>query len=147
MRLALAGGVVFGAFAFLSGAAVAQPVATPTRAQLQLMPLPKSAYGSAATSLKSEPRSGWRTNKDQAEKDLDPAMTAGKLAGRGRITGFEVEFDDLTKASRAGQLMDADNEVSLFRTKTEATAYYVWDWPLTAGSCSRPLYCSSNSRK
>jgi len=124
MRWALAGAVFFGAFAFLTGAAVARPVATPTRAQLELMPLPKSAYGSAAMSLKSESRSGWRTNKDQAEKDLDPAMTASKLARRGRITGFEVEFDDLSKASRAGQLVDVDNEVSLLRTKTDATEYY-----------------------
>jgi hypothetical protein len=124
VRWALVGAVFFGAFAFLSGAAGARPVATPTRAQLQLMPLPKSAYGSEAASLKTEPRSGWRSNKQAAEKDLDPAMTADKVARRGRITGFEVEFDDLAKASRAGQLIDADNEVSLFRTKADATAYY-----------------------
>src|SRR5438552_1617346 len=123
MRWALAGGVFFGALAFSSGTA-ARPVATPTRAQLQLMPLPKSAYGSAATSLKSEPRSGWRTNKESAENDLDPAMTASKLARRGRITGFEVEFDDLAKASRAGQLVDVDNEVSLFRTTAGAIVHY-----------------------
>jgi hypothetical protein len=124
MRWALAGWVFFGAFAFLSGAAVARPASSPTRAQLQLMPLPKSAYGSAAAALKAEPRSGWRTNKEFAENDLDPAMTASKVARRGRITGFEVEFDDLSKASRAGQLVDVDNQVSLFRTKADAAAFY-----------------------
>src|SRR6266511_555029 len=41
----------------------------------------------------------------------------------GRITGFDVEFDDLTKASQRGLLVDADSEVDLFRTEAGAARY------------------------
>jgi hypothetical protein len=124
MRRALAVGVFFGVLVFLSGAAAAQTVATPTRAQLQLMPLPKSVYGAEAASLATDATSGWTTNKQAAENDFDPALTAGKLARMGRITGFDVEFDDLAKASRAGLLVDADADVDLFRTQSGAAQYY-----------------------
>jgi hypothetical protein len=124
MRRALAGGVVLGVLAFLSGAAAARPVTTPTRAQVQLMPLPKSVYGSEAASLTVDSGSGWTTNKEAADDEFDPAMTGDKLARMGRMTGFDVEFDDFAKASRAGLLVDADADVDLFRTQLGAARYY-----------------------
>lgn len=120
MRWALAGAVFF---VFGIGAAAAQSVAKPTRAQLQLMPLPQSSYGPAAAALAADADSGWTTNKESAENDFDPTMTAAKLARMGRIVGFEAEFDDLTKASRPGLLVDTDSAVDLFRTEAGAARY------------------------
>src|ERR1051326_585479 len=124
MRWALAGGVLLGVLAVLSGAASASPVAAPTRAQLQLMPLPKAVYGSEGAPLEVDSSSGWSTNKESAGDDFDPTMTAAKLARIGRITGFDVEFDDLSKASLPGLLVDADSDVELFSSEAGAARYY-----------------------
>lgn len=124
MRWALAGGAIFGVLAFLSGSAAGQPLATPTRAQLQLMPLPQSVFGSEAGPLRVDSSSGWTSNKESANDDFDATMTARKLARIGRIIGFDVEFDDLTKASRPGLLVDADSDVDLFRSESGAARYF-----------------------
>jgi hypothetical protein len=54
-------------------------------------------------------------------------MTAAKLEHIGRITGFDVEFDDLTKASRPGLLVDADSDVDFFRTEAGAARYFAME--------------------
>ena len=43
-------------------------------------------------------------------------MTAAELARLGRITGFDVEYDDVASLSRKGVLVDADSEVDLYRS-------------------------------
>jgi hypothetical protein len=123
VRRALASGVLLGVLALASSSASAGPAARPIQAKLKLMPLPQSAYGTAAASLPVDSNSGWKTNKESAESDFDPQMTARKLTRMGRIAGFEVEFDDLTKASRNGALVDADSAVELFRSARDAAAY------------------------
>ncbi len=87
------------------------------------MPLPHSSYGPAASSLTAEADSGWMTNTEAADDDLDPSMTAAKLARLDRITGYRVDFDDLTKVSHQGLLIGAESDVDLFRTKAGAARY------------------------
>src|SRR6266545_2330971 len=58
-----------------------------------------------------------------SRSQLNPTLTAAALTRMGRITGFDVEFDDLTKASQRGLLVDADSEVDLFRTEAGAARY------------------------
>jgi len=115
--------VLLSVLAIASGSAAAQPAARPIQAKLELMPLPHSIYGPAAASLPVDSQSGWTTNKESAENDFDPTMTASKLARMGRITGFDVEFDDAAKASHKGLLVDADSEIDLFRTAAGAAGY------------------------
>jgi hypothetical protein len=87
------------------------------------MPLPRSAYGSLPAALTLDSSSGWTDNKHAAENDLDPHMTAARLASLGRITGYDVEFDDLGTASKRGVVIDADSEVDLFRSSTAAARF------------------------
>jgi len=96
---------------------------TPLRGELRLMPLPHSSYGPAASSLTAEADSGWVTNTQAADDDLDPSMTAAKLARLDRITGYRVDFDDLTKVSHQGLLIGAESDVDLFRTKAGDARY------------------------
>jgi len=71
-------------FALGPGAAESGSLGAPSRAQLQLMPLPLAAYGAGTGSLKPDSSSGWTTNREAAENDLDPTMTAAELARLGR---------------------------------------------------------------
>jgi hypothetical protein len=123
MRWGLVGGVFLSALVIAVGAAEPAGVALPSRSQLKLMPLPHASYGAQASSLSLDSDSGWVSNKDSAEDELDPTLTAAALTRMGRITGFDVEFDDLTKASQRGLLVDADSEVDLFRTEAGAARY------------------------
>jgi hypothetical protein len=123
MRWRPAGVAVVALLFLATGTAEPHAPSAPTRAQLQLMPLPHAAYGAAAAALTVAADAGWVDNAKSAENDLDPAMTASRLARTGRVTGFDVEFSDLTKASRPGQLVEADSEVDAFRTAAGAAAY------------------------
>src|SRR6266542_5616277 len=123
MRWGLVGGVFLGALVIAVGAAEPAGVALPSRSQLKLMPLPQASYGAKASSLSLDSDSGRVSNKESAEDELDPTLTAAALTRMGRITGFDVEFDDLTKASQRGLLVDADSEVDLFRTEAGAARY------------------------
>ena len=111
----------------LSLCASAQTTATPTRAQIRLMPLPQGAYGSAASTFKVDSNSGWVSNEESASNDLDPHLTAAKLAGMGRITGFDADFNNLSTVSRPGQLVDADSEVDLFKSPAGAAEYAAFE--------------------
>jgi hypothetical protein len=95
----------------------------PTRTQLALMPLPRQAYGPGAGKLGLDARSGWHSNNESASDDLDPTLTAAKLARIGRIVGFEVEFNDRSAVTSSGHLVDVNSEVALFRSPTGAARY------------------------
>jgi hypothetical protein len=123
MRWALTGSVFLSALVLMVGAAAPAGVALPSRSQLKLMPLPYSAYGAKARPLSLDSDSGWVSNKESAEDDLDSSLTAAALTRMGRVTGFDVEFDDLQHASKRGLLVDADSEVDLFRTEAGADRY------------------------
>ena len=120
MRRGLIVAVLVVGFACAPGAAESGRVGAPSRAQLQLMPLPLAAYGAGTGSLKPDSSSGWTTNREAAENDLDPKMTAAELARLGRTTGFDVEFDDVASLSRKGVLVDADSAVDLYRSAAGA---------------------------
>lgn len=121
MRCGLAGAVFLLALAFAVDAAQPRPVVSPTRAQLQLMPLPRAVYGALVASLEPGSSSGWTTNAKAAENDLDPTTTAAELTRMGRVTSFDVDFSDLSKVSQHGVLIDADSEVALYRSAAAAT--------------------------
>ena len=68
-------------------------------------------------------KSGWHTNSESAADDLDPTLTAAKLARLGRVVGYEVEFNDLPVESSSGRLVDVNSEVALFRSPAGAARY------------------------
>jgi hypothetical protein len=117
------GAVLLGALVVAVGAAAPRAVSLPTRAQLQLMPLPRSSYASAAASFTAEADSGWFDNSAAARADIDPTMTAPKLERMGRITGYSVAFTEPTASSQADRLINVGSGVDLFRSEAGSARY------------------------
>jgi hypothetical protein len=88
---------------------------------LALMPLPKSSLGPAASSLPLHEKSGVQTNADAA-RSATGNVTAAKFAKLGRISGYELDYDDAAgHALAAGHgLLEVDTGVELYRSPAAA---------------------------
>ena len=91
------------------------------RGSLALMPLPKSALGGQAGGLPLDPDSGVVTNADAA-RDATANISAAKLAGLGRITGYSLDYNDAGAAAlRSGRgLLEVRTAVELYATPAAA---------------------------
>lgn len=110
----VAGAVVLGAAASGAPAAIAP-------SSLALMPLPKSSLGASALSLPLDSDSGVQTNADAA-RNANGKVTAAKLGKLGRITGYELDYNDSAAhalATRKG-LLEVTTGVELYRSPAAA---------------------------
>jgi hypothetical protein len=98
-----------------------------TQAQVELMGLPKSAFGRAAAALRTGDLSGLLTNAQSAAHTLDPRMTSASLTEGGRLYGYVRDYS-LTQTrgaatlTRGAGLLKIDTEVDVFRRDAAATA-------------------------
>jgi hypothetical protein len=109
--------------------AVALPLCAPASraavspAQLALMPLPSTLLGSAAASLPLDPDSGVVSNSDAAEQ-ANSTISAAKLANLGRITGYELDYNDTqgTALRKGHGLVSATTGIDVYRSPAAAQA-------------------------
>lgn len=113
-RVLVAGAALVG-FASLAPALAA---AAPTRAQLALMMLPRTAFGPGLPPLSVQPDSGVTTNAEVALNSVDPTSTPAKVTAAGRRTGYLV-----THAS-GDQITSVATAVDVFRD-AKAVARYI----------------------
>jgi hypothetical protein len=109
-----AGAIVLGSAASGARGAVAQP-------SLALMPLPKSSLGSTALSLPLDSDSGVQSNADAAG-NANGNVTAAQLDKLGRITGYQLDYNDAAAhalAVRRG-LLEVVTSVELYRSAAAA---------------------------
>src|SRR5262245_11273266 len=87
------------------------------------MPLPLSAFGSAAASLALDrASSGAVTNADAAGESQNRGMSGSSLARVGRVTGFRVAFAGDARLRSPGRVEYALSEVELYGTPGQAAA-------------------------
>jgi hypothetical protein len=116
-----------------TGANTADPVADTgasgakegARARLNTMVVPREAVGGLPPGLRVAPDSGWRDNRVEAKRSVDPSDSMASLADAGRITGYELTYYDPTHAAmRSGSGVDAVMTwVALFSSKGTASDY------------------------
>jgi hypothetical protein len=87
------------------------------------MPLPHAAYGAPAAGLTLSDGAGVESTAAEGHDEDDPLLTTPKLKALGRITGFGVGFDDVTKIFEHDVLIDAGSGVTLFKTPSGAATY------------------------
>jgi hypothetical protein len=109
--------VAAAAVAFAAGAESAA-LSAPTRAQLELMPLPRVAYGSILAGVKRAPSARWVPNEDASQGAIDPRLSAAQLKRLGRLTGYGVRFE-----GSGEPLINALTEADLFRTDDGAARF------------------------
>lgn len=120
----------------LTSAAAGSRAAIPQSA-LALMPLPKSALGAAALSLPLDSDSGVQTNS-KAAKNANGKVTASQLDKLGRITGYDLDYNDAgghALAVRRG-LLQVDTGVELYRSPAAARSGLAF-WRKDATSVGR----------
>jgi hypothetical protein len=103
------------------GAAEARVPGPSAGAQLELMPLPLAAFGGAAAGLKLDSESGAVDNAKAAENSTTKTDTAKSLARAGRITGYELAFNDYARVGRPAQLVYAASELDLYQSGRAAS--------------------------
>jgi len=121
MRWWLTACLLLAALALAPGART-QPSASPTRAQLKLMPLPRAAFGRVTTGFDFS-SSHWVTNRDAGEGQYDSRLNAAELARIGRVTGYTASYEKDAPNSRALLAANALSQVDLFRTAAGAERY------------------------
>ncbi len=115
-------GGLLAALAALCAAASAQGATVPvTRAQLALMPLPKSALGRSAAKLPLDSDSGVQTAKDAAD-NANGDVTGAKLTQLGYVTGYDLDYSDqgASALSRGHGLVEVDTAVLLYSSEAAA---------------------------
>jgi hypothetical protein len=95
----------------------------PASAQLALMPLPKEAFGPAASKLTIDSSSGTATNVEASHADLDPAVTPAYLKRLGRLEGYSLDFSSVRAFTAGSGLVDAVSGVDLFASPAGAAKY------------------------
>jgi hypothetical protein len=95
--------------------------ASVTQSSLALMPLAKSMLGKEALSLPLDQDSGIVTNADAA-KNANGKVSAAQLAGLGRITGYQLDYNDAAgHALAAGHgVLEVTTGVDLYRSAAAA---------------------------
>jgi hypothetical protein len=116
-----AGGVIaaIAALVFvLPASGAVQPV---TKAQLALMPLPKTMLGSAAFVLPLDQDSGVISNLDAAD-NASGHVTTAQVDALGRITGYELDYNDSGGSAllKGHGLVEVQTEVDLYRSNQAA---------------------------
>lgn len=109
------------AAAVVLGSAAAVARASVSRSSLALMPLPKAELGAAASLLPLDQQSGVQTNADAA-RAATGKVTAVQLDKLGRITGYELDYNDAAGhalAARRG-LLEVNTGVELYRSPAAA---------------------------
>ena len=115
------------------GAHTADPVAATgasgakegARAHLDTMVVPQEDIGGLPLGLRVAPDSGWRDNRVEAKRSVDPSDSLASLADAGRINGYELAYYDPTRAAmRSGSGVDAVmTSVALFSSESTASHY------------------------
>ncbi len=123
-RIVIRAAAIVTAFGCLQvGAAEGGSVAV-GRDRLALMPLPKSALGTAALSLPLDQDSGVVSNADAARNADGPRVTAARLSRLGRITGYTLDYDDAAGRALVARhgLLQVQTGVDLYRSPAAAGA-------------------------
>lgn len=115
------------------GAHTADPVADAgasgakkgARAHLDTMVVPQEDIGGLPPGLRVAPDSGWRDNRVEAKRSVDPSDSSASLADAGRINGYELTYYDPTHAAmRSGSGVDAVMTwAALFSSEGTASDY------------------------
>jgi hypothetical protein len=95
------------------------------RAHLNTMVVPQEDIGGLPLGLRVAPDSGWRDNRVEAKRSVDPSDSLASLADAGRISGYELAYYDPTHAAlRSGSGVDAVMTwVALFTSESTASHY------------------------
>ena len=113
------------------GAHTSDPTSDPERARsnrirpsLQTMVVPAWEVGGLPNGLRVTPESGWVDNGREAQSSYDRADSAVSLAQGGRLTGYQLVYDDAAQAAlRAGAGIQAFvTSVELFSSTDTASA-------------------------
>ena len=109
--------------ALAAGIALLCPAASAdVRSRLDLMPLPRSALGPGAGALALSRISGVLSNADAA-RSAGHGFTAADLAGRGRITGYTLDYRRpiITVPQTRHELLGVQTIAELYSNRTTAT--------------------------
>jgi hypothetical protein len=90
-------------------------------AQLTLMPLPLAAYGSGAAGLKLDSDSGVVDNATAAENSTTKADSAKSLTRAGRVTGYQLAYNDYARVAKPESLVYVSSELDLYRSGAAAS--------------------------
>jgi hypothetical protein len=95
------------------------------RDELRVMVVPAGEIGGLPQGFRVTSNSGWHSNAVEAKGSLNPRDNASSLARDGRITGYELIYEDPTKdALHKGRgLLTALTWVELLRTPGAASSY------------------------
>jgi len=83
--------------------------------QLQLMPLPLAAFGGEAVGLKLDSDSGVIDNQKAAENSTTKSDSAGSLTRAGRVTGYELAYNDYARVGKPANLVYVASELDLYQ--------------------------------
>ncbi|HZC30471.1 MAG TPA: hypothetical protein VE261_03065, partial [Gaiellaceae bacterium] len=106
-------------FAVACGAGSGASAATSPRSQVALMPLGQSQLGSLVAKLPLANDSGTVSNSEAAA-NANGHMTAAKLAGVGRITGYQLDYG--SDAPTGAAISQVQTRVELYRSGAAAAA-------------------------
>src|SRR5262245_22859797 len=105
----------------VAGVAGARVPGPSVGAQLTLMPLPLAAFGGEAAGLKLDSDSGVVDDAKAAEASTTKSDSATSLTKAGRVTGYELAYNDYARVGKPARLVYVASELDLYQNGRAAS--------------------------
>jgi hypothetical protein len=94
------------------------------KAELDTMVVPQEAIGGLPLGLRVTSDSGWQDNRTEAENSINPNDSAASLRKAGRLTGYQLTYNDPTGAAleSGSGILSVVTWVELYRSEAAASA-------------------------